>query len=34
MFCHIKNSIDNTMEYASEFIINENKFTRQSKFSF
>lgn len=34
MFYHIKNSIDNTMEHASEFIINENKFTRESKFSF
>ena len=34
MFYHIKNSIDNSMEHASEFIINENKFTRESKFSF
>ena len=34
MFYYVKNSIDNIVKSASEFIIGENKFTWESKFSF
>ena len=34
MFYYIKNSIDNIVKYTSDYVIGENKFTRESKFSF
>lgn len=34
MFYYIKNSIDNIVKYTSDYVIGENKFTCESKFSF
>ncbi len=34
MFYYVRDSIDNIVKSVSEFIIGENKFTRESKFSF
>ena len=34
MFYYVKNSIDNIVKYVSKFVIGENKFIRESKFSF
>ena len=34
MFYHIKNTFDNIVKSVDKYVVGENKFTRDSKFSF